>query len=99
MIPTRFFRFSNNGDCYYALIKGIDSGFALEIYDSNVTMIETKEEKEDVKENMRELSLSDAIEEIRHSVGEDGKSISDTDILEQITDDELYLLAIDASLV
>ncbi|WP_322880114.1 hypothetical protein [Enterococcus faecalis] len=43
--------------------------------------------------------MSEAIEEMKRLVSEDEKQIADREILEQLSNDELYLLGIDRRLV
>lgn len=99
MIPTRFFLFEGKGTTYYALIKANDCGFAFEVYDNEVMTIESKEDEEQLLSSVKEISLSEAIEEMKRLVSEDEKQIADREILEQLSNDELYLLGIDRRLV
>ncbi len=48
---------------------------------------------------MREISLSEAIEEMKSLVSEDKNRIADQEILEQLADNQLCLLGIDRRLV
>lgn len=99
MIPTRFFLFKGEGTTYYALIKAIDCGFAFEVYDNEVMTIESKEDEKKLLASVREISLSEAIEEMKSLVSEDKNRIADQEILEQLADDQLCLLGIDCRLV
>lgn len=99
MIPTRFFLFNGKGTTYYALIKAIDCGFAFEVYDNEVMIIESKEDEKKLLASVREISLSEAIEEMKSLVSEDKNRIADQEILEQLADDQLCLLGIDRRLV
>ncbi|MBP1044567.1 hypothetical protein I6N95_26505 [Vagococcus sp. BWB3-3] len=96
---TRFFEFSNQGSFYYALVKAQSKEQAIEEYCKQVSSIETEDDKEDIEQNLTELSLKQAILEMKKFTGEDGGIVSSEEILDQIADDELSILAVDSSLL
>lgn len=99
MKQTRFFETSGNGFGYYSLIKAVDEAHALEIYDSQVSTIDDKKEEQMILNEMTEITLSDTIKKMQEFTGENDELIPDGEILEQLADDELQLLGVDASLM
>ncbi|MGC3749021.1 hypothetical protein ACPTKN_13355 [Enterococcus faecalis] len=95
MKPTRFFLFSGDSESYYALIKGVDYGFSFEIYKINCPI----RNREQPITNVKEISLSEAINEMKRLPNEYGKMVNDQDILEQLVDEQICLLGIDFRLV
>lgn len=99
MIPTRFFLVKGQSNFYYALIKAMHDGHALEIYDSQVSRIDTKEQENEVIEDMKELSLESAIQEMKSFIDGDEVRLTDGEILEMLADDDIYLLGVDKTLI
>lgn len=99
MIPTRFFKVKGSGSFYYALIKAIDSGHALEIYDGQVSAIETKEDEQEVFSDMVEMSLAEVIAEMKTYEDKEEVKITEIEILEILSEDGICLLGVDNSLL
>lgn len=99
VLPVRFFKFDGTGSYYSAFIKAVDEEDAVAIYNKLVSSVETEENKSDLLESMKELTLSEAILEMQGTVGEDGEKLADTDILEQLADEELELMNVDRALL
>ncbi|MGM0199668.1 hypothetical protein [Enterococcus sp. DIV1314a] len=97
MEKLKFFKFQ--GTCYYALIKAVDSTHALELYDQLVSKIDTKEDEDNLISEMAELKLSEVLKEMKSYRDSGDTPLSDSTVLDWISDNSIFLLGIDGSLV
>lgn len=93
-MATRFFEFK---EPYSALIKARDKEQAILLYQRFVADIE-RDHFNEFMETVSEISLSEAISQLKLSFGEDGKTISDSEIIRQLEDDEITILTVEVSL-
>lgn len=97
MTKLRYFEFKQP---YYALIKAYDSGRAIEIYDQHVSVVEDKEDEQELIQGMREIDEEQAKKKyLKASLTEDGDEIPLAERLSDFEEDADEVLLVDASLL
>ncbi|MGL4644362.1 MAG: hypothetical protein ACRCVH_08590 [Vagococcus fluvialis] len=94
-----YYKVQGKSQFYSALLKTETKEEAIKQYQKLISTVETQEELEELKDDMREFSLAEVIAELRRSRTEDDEPISDAEILEQLADDEIVLLTADRTLM
>lgn len=94
-----YYKVQGKSQFYSALLKTETKEEAIKQYQKLISTVETQEELEELKDDMREFSLAEVIDELRRSRTEDDEPISDAEILEQLADDEIVLLTADRTLM
>lgn len=94
-----YYKVQGKSQFYSALLKTETKEEAINQYQKLISKVETQEELEELKEDMREFSLAEVIVELRQSRTEDDEPISDAEILEQLADDDIVLLTADRNLM
>ncbi len=94
-----YYKVQGKSQFYSALLKTETKEEAIKQYQKLISTVETQEELEELKDDMREFSLAEVIAELRRSRTEDDELISDAEILEQLADDEIVLLTADRTLM
>ncbi|WP_462259293.1 hypothetical protein [Vagococcus teuberi] len=97
MKSIKYYEFKSDAP-YYALLKATDKDSAITTYQKYVADIET-EDIEVIQQSLKELSFSETIHKMRQLETEDGDTLTDTEILDQLIDDKTEVLAIDRDLV
>ncbi|WP_288394307.1 hypothetical protein [uncultured Vagococcus sp.] len=94
-----YYKVQGKSQFYSALLKTETKEEAIKQYQKLISIVETQEELEELKDDMREFSLAEVIVELRRCRTEDDEPISDTEILEQLVDDDIVLLTADRTLM
>lgn len=94
-----FYKVGGRSQFYSALLKAENLTQAVKHYHKFVCEIETEADREELLFDMKELSFAEVVSELRGSQTEDGRPLTDTEILDQLVDNDTILLIVDSALL